>query len=80
MHEPPSSQPLLTVPLFDLTTTEAVFKTLQAHAQAQGVSLREPPTAPTTCCGRGCNGCVWEGFYAAANYWRDEALLVLDVG
>ena len=46
----------------------------------QGLTLREPPPPPTTCCGRGCNGCVWEGFYAAATYWRDEALLVLEMG
>ena len=53
------------------------FRTLQQRAQAQGVTLRAPPPEPTTCCGRGCNGCVWEGFFDAANYWRDEALLLL---
>jgi hypothetical protein len=30
------------------------------------------------CCGRGCNGCVWEGYFAAVAYWRDEALLILE--
>ncbi|MBI2732222.1 MAG: oxidoreductase [Aquabacterium sp.] len=54
-----------------------MFDTLQARARAQGVDLRQPPPEPTSCCGRGCNGCVWEGFYAAAQYWRDEALLIL---
>ena len=44
---------------------------------AQGLALRPPPAEPTTCCGRGCNGCVWEGFADAAEYWRQEALLVL---
>lgn len=72
--------PLFTQPLFELHTAQAVFDALGAEAAARGVTLREPPPPPTTCCGRGCNGCVWEGFYAAATYWRDEALLVLEMG
>ena len=75
----PPLPPLFTQPLFELSTAEAVFTALQAEAQARGVALREPPPPPTTCCGRGCNGCVWEGFYAAATYWRDEALLTLEM-
>jgi hypothetical protein len=49
----------------------------EALLQAQGLVLRHPPVAPTTCCGRGCNGCVWEGFVDAANYWREDALALL---
>ena len=49
----------------------------QGRAAAAGVPLRKPPPEPDSCCGRGCNGCVWEGFLSAAEYWRQEALLQL---
>ena len=52
----------------------ALFVTLQQRADASGVTLRTPPPEPTTCCGRGCNGCVWEGYYSAIAYWHEEAL------
>jgi hypothetical protein len=53
------------------------FSRLQQRALDAGIALRRPPPDPTSCCGRGCNGCVWEGFYSAAAYWREEALLQL---
>jgi hypothetical protein len=65
-------------PLTDLASAQAMFSALRAIAEARGIALRSPPPEPTSCCGRGCNGCVWEGFFAAAHYWRDEALLILD--
>ena len=64
----------------DGASAQAMFQALQAQARAAGIALRSPPPEPTTCCGRGCNGCVWEGFLDAAEYWRQEALLQLAPG
>ena len=61
----------------DAASARAMFLALQQQARAQGLTLRAPPPEPTTCCGRGCNGCVWEGYFDAAEYWRQEALLQL---
>ena len=72
----------MTQPLPPLSTAEdarAMFARLQNRACAQGVTLRPSPPEPTTCCGRGCNGCVWEGWYAAAQFWHEDALQALGV-
>ena len=64
-------------PAVDGATAQQMFRQLQQLAADAGIRLRNPPPEPTTCCGRGCNGCVWEGFLDAAEYWRQEALLQL---
>lgn len=76
-----SRQDPASVLLADLPTAHALIRYLRNRAQEIGIdldaALRPPPPEPTTCCGRGCNGCVWEGFYAAMNYWRDDACELL---
>lgn len=53
---------------------------LLAAGIAPGEGFRAPPPEPIGCCGRGCNGCVWEGYYAALQWWREDALALLSPG
>ena len=69
--------PALPARAVDGASAQDMFRVLQRCAADAGITLRNPPPEPTTCCGRGCNGCVWEGFLDAAEYWRQEALLQL---
>lgn len=55
------------------TTTQLRVQALQQQALQSGLVLRTPPPLPTSCCGRGCNGCVWEGYFSALAFWCEEA-------
>jgi hypothetical protein len=72
-----SIESLARMPLVDGPSAQAFFTQALRCAEQRGVTLRSPPPEPTTCCGRGCNGCVWEGFFAAAIFWREDALQAL---
>ena len=64
-------------PLLDLESATQMVMGAKAALIASGLSLREPPPAPTMCCGRGCYDCVWKDYYAALSVWREGAQFVL---
>ncbi|MFZ4539390.1 oxidoreductase-like domain-containing protein [Propionivibrio sp.] len=60
-------------PLKNLVDAQTMVFEIQEFVSKRKLTLRPPPPTPSTCCGRGCNGCVWEGYFEALNYWRDQA-------
>lgn len=64
-------------PISDRDAAHACMKAFQQQASTLGLALRQPPPEPTTCCGRGCNGCVWEGYYSAVTFWCEDAQCAL---
>jgi hypothetical protein len=63
-----------------LEDARAQVAALSGSLAARGLALRAPPPEPTTCCGRGCNGCVWESWGEAMERWLAEAMALTATG
>ncbi|PTD95239.1 oxidoreductase-like domain-containing protein [Pseudothauera lacus] len=61
----------------DLREAECLIAAVQLRLAARGLAHRPPPPVPTSCCGRGCNGCVWTGYFDALSWWREDAARLL---
>ena len=69
---------LLTQSVHDANAARALIAVGLPLASELSRPFRGPPAEPTTCCGRGCNGCVWEGYVAAVEYWRSDLVTALN--
>lgn len=63
IHDPAASQ---------RQAVRAAIARFAKQVQEAGHEFRAPPEEPTSCCGRGCHGCVWEGYEAALAWWYEE--------
>lgn len=73
----PANAPVIDPNAAQRLAVRASIAQFQSRLLAAGQDFRAPPPEPTTCCGRGCNGCVWEGYEAALAWWYEEARALL---
>jgi hypothetical protein len=59
----------------DLADVRKRVERLQQAAQAAGRTLNAPPEEPDprTCCGRGCNPCMYTYYFDAFEVWQEGA-------
>ncbi len=69
-----SLHPAETPVIRDLASAHALIAATRAEAATQGRPVAEPPPEPVGCCGRGCEGCVWLGWFSALLRWRQRVL------
>jgi len=75
MHKPDDA--LLQRPVREAQAARALIEAGCRTLQQRALTFRSPPSEPTTCCGRGCHGCVWQGYVDAVEYWRIDLLVYL---
>ena len=67
----------LRAPMANVDEARQVLDGVAALLAQQRLVMRPPPAEPGSCCGRGCHGCVWEGWLDAARWWREDAAALL---
>lgn len=77
LESAPAKAPVIDPNAAQRLAVRASIAQFQSRLLAAGQDFRAPPPEPTTCCGRGCNGCVWEGYEAALAWWYVEARALL---